>query len=82
MAGEAGSGGNELDVEIRLDGERVLSIRLPIAVDRHVAVGGASLRGGCQLGAPGGGEPRGGLACLFVLGWAFARRPRRYPSAA
>ena len=82
MAGQAGSGGNELEVEIRLDGERLLSIRLPIAVDRHVAVGGASLRGGCQLGAPGGGEPRGGLACLFVLGWAFARRPRRYPSAA
>ena len=77
IAAEPGSGGRSLSVALRFD-ERTLAERsAPIAVDPELARTLPSGRGGCALGARGGGEPWGFVSTLALLAAAVARARRR-----
>lgn len=75
LRGKEGSGGQTLSIDVELDGQRLVSRRIPIAVDRGASQGGASARGGCQV-APAV-RARGGWASAWaLLGTALLRRWR------
>jgi len=62
-----GTGGRTLAVAVRLDGEPLVAASVPIAVDRHLAVGVAAARGGCALGVGGARRSTGGVALLVLI---------------
>jgi hypothetical protein len=70
-----GSGGQTLEVAVLFDGQALFRRSIPIAVDRAVAQGGFSARGGCATSGRGTRSAPVVLGCL-VLGF-FARRRRR-----
>ena len=84
LAAPAGTGGQNLRIELSFDGHVVVSKSLPIAVDRWLALDGASAQGGCSVSSTSSAACRLGAARAFagfwLLGLAFMRR-RRYMRA-
>jgi len=80
LAAPAGSGGRTLDIRISFDGQPFLARSLPIGVDRWVAEGGVSARGGCAFT---GSRPHPDLLWLLVgaAGVGVRRRRRRHMRA-
>ncbi len=76
-----GTGGRTLTVAVRLDGAQLVTASVPIAVDRHLAVGVAAARGGCALGADDARHPTGGAAALVAIGIVTTARRRRHEGA-
>ncbi|HEY2407529.1 MAG TPA: S8 family serine peptidase [Polyangiaceae bacterium] len=56
VAAPAGSGGEQLGLQVLFDDKVLVSRTLPIGVDRWVAEGGVSARGGCSVAS--GARPR------------------------
>jgi subtilisin family serine protease len=79
VAAPEGSGGRTLRLAVLFDGHEVTARSLPIAVDRALANGFVSARGGCALGRP---HPPGATASLglalfgLALGLGSRRRAR------
>lgn len=70
VAASAGTGGKQLGLNVKFQGETLMSRSLPIAVDPHLVGTTPRARGGCQLAPSGPGS--GGLwlvAASLVLGW-------------
>jgi MYXO-CTERM domain-containing protein len=74
LVAPAGSGGDEIELELLYDDAVIVSRRVPIAVDRHVATEGLAARGGCAV-TPARGKAGGALLGLLL---ATALRRRRY----
>ncbi|HMJ15208.1 MAG TPA: S8 family serine peptidase [Polyangiaceae bacterium] len=72
LFGKAGTGGQTLSIDVELDGRSIVRRRLPIAVDRWVAEGGASARGGCSVTS----SPNTGVPLLALLGSLLMLRRR------
>jgi subtilisin family serine protease len=77
FAAPANTGGQSLHLEISFDGQVIADRDVPIAVDRWVAEGGVSARGGCALASPRPGRSAAQIG-IFGLIWNVARRRRRH----
>jgi hypothetical protein len=74
VAAADGSGGDDLVLQVRFDGDPLLTERLPIAVDVHVAEGGFSAQGGCTTAAHKGSFA-GAVHLLLALSlWIIRKR--------
>jgi subtilisin family serine protease len=69
----AGSGGADIELELLYDDAVIVSRRVPIAVDRHVATEGLAARGGCAFARVSGGASAALLGLLFALALGRAR---------
>jgi hypothetical protein len=68
------SGGGDLVLQARFDGEPLLTERLPIAVDVHVAEGGFSAEGGCTMAARQGSFVNAAHLLLALSLWIIRTR--------
>jgi hypothetical protein len=75
LVAPAGTGGSEIELELLFDGAPVVSRRIPVAVDRHVAEQGLAARGGCAFARSHGGTS-GGFLALLVVGALRSARSR------
>jgi subtilisin family serine protease len=73
LVAPSGTGGDEIALEVLFDDAVVVSRRIPIAVDRHVAADGLAARGGCAF-APAHGGASGAFLGLLLA--AALRRMR------
>ena len=71
-----GSGGTDVELEVLFDGAVIVSKRLSIAVDRHVATDGVAARGGCTFARGSVGAGSAWLAALLAIG--ALRAQKRY----
>ena len=72
----AGTGGEQLGLQVYFDDQLIASQALPIAVDRWLATGGESARGGCAVSGVPVNVPRGLLFCAACVGLFVFRRRR------
>jgi uncharacterized protein (TIGR03382 family) len=72
-----GSGGRTLSVAVLFDGRKVTGRSLPIAVDRALANGMASARGGCSLAREAGDLDSAAALPFALLGVLVTLRRRR-----
>jgi subtilisin family serine protease len=76
-----GSGGEELDLELRFDGQALARRRVPIGVDRWVAEGEPVAQGGCAIDGRGSSSGRLLGALLLALLGALRRVKRLVPTS-
>ena len=73
VAAADGTGGDDLVLQARFDGEPLLTARLPIAVDVHVAEGGFSAEGGCTTAAHKGSFANAAHLLLALSLWIMRK---------